>query len=70
MKPIKPLNAFARLKEFATKGRVKTKSEIENFWDTLDCSGQMMTYVIDGRITVIVEWTGSKGQTITRAFTE
>lgn len=67
---MKPLNAFAKLKEFATKGCVKTKSEIKNFWDTLDCSAEMTTCVIDGRITVTVEWTGSKGKTMTRTFTK
>ena len=67
---MKPLNTFAKLKEFATKGRVKTKSEIENFWDGLDCSAEMMTCVIDERITVTVSWIGSKGQTMKRAFNE
>lgn len=67
---MKPLNAFAKLKEFATKGRVKTEAEILEKWESLDCSAEMMTCIIDHRVTVTVEWTGSKGQTMTRAFTE
>lgn len=70
MKPIKPLHAFSRIKAFAAKGKIKTKAEIENFWDDLNCSAEMMTCVIDGRITITVSWAGSKGQTMTRAFTE
>lgn len=70
MKLIKPLHAYSLLKSFATKGKIKTKAEIENFWDTLECSAEMMTCVIDHRITVTIEWTNSKGQTMTRAFTE
>jgi hypothetical protein len=70
MKPIKPLHAFSRIKAFAAKGKIKTKAEIENFWDDLNCSAEMMTCIIDGRITITVKWTGSKGQTITRAFME
>ena len=70
MKPIKPLHAFSRLKAFATKGKIKTKAEIENFWDDLNCSAEMMICVINERVTVTVSWIGSKGQTITRAFNE
>ena len=60
MKPIKPLHAFSRLKAFATKGKIKTKAEIENFWDDLNCSAEIMTCVIDHRITVTIEWTMAK----------
>lgn len=70
MKPIKPLNAFAKLKEFATKGRVKTEAEILEKWNSLDCSAEMMTCIIDNRITITISWLSSKGQTMTRAFTE
>ena len=70
MKPIKPLHAFSRIKAFAAKGKIKTKAEIENFWDDLNCSAEMMTCVIDGLITITVSWAGSKGQTMKRAFTE
>lgn len=67
---MKPLNAFARLKEFTTRGRVKTEAEILEKWESLDCSTEIKTLIIDNRITVTVSWVGSKGQTMTRAFTE
>lgn len=35
---MKPLNAFARVKEFAQKGRIKTEAEILEKWESLDCS--------------------------------